>query len=86
MSSWDIIPLKVTIFCYFGYSIAHENFVFSLIFQPMQDNSAIQPGLKISYVLIIESIFLYFERDLQTFVRLLIQGAVLLDFFSLIYF
>ena len=72
---------------YFNYSIACENFVFYLIFQPMQDDSATWPGLTVlSYVLIIESMFLCFEGDLQIFVQLLILGVVLLDFFSLIYF
>ena len=66
-------------FSYFSYSIIHENFLFSLIFQPVQDNSAIRPSIKISYVLASESIF-----DILR--KILIQGVLLWDFFSLIYF
>ena len=66
-------------FSYFSYSIIHENFLFSLIFQPVQGNSAIRPSIKISYVLVSESIF-----DILR--KILIQGVLLWDFFSLIYF
>ena len=49
-------------FSHFSYSIAHENFVFSLIFQPMQDNSAIWPGIKISYVWLVRAFLIFWER------------------------
>ena len=73
-------------FSYFSYSIVHENFVFSFIFQPMQDDIAIWPDIKNFLRFDYWEHFSYFEKDLQAFVRLLIQGVVLLDFFSLIYF